>query len=107
MDEELSNVAFGFNVHRYTKERRCDFIKKAYKKMALKWHPDKSVEAGPLTNSLFSSSRLVCLPQPPLWPHTRSLCGSTSTSTHGVLVYLGHTCGVLPAPATRSLFSPA
>ena len=31
-----------------TKERRCDFIKKAYKKAALKWHPDKAIEAGKL-----------------------------------------------------------
>jgi len=32
------------NLNELPKERRCDFIKKAYKRMALKWHPDKSVE---------------------------------------------------------------
>ena len=36
------------NLNELTKERRCDFIKKAYKKAALKWHPDKAIEAGKL-----------------------------------------------------------
>ena len=34
------------NLHELPKERRCEFIKKAYKKAALKWHPDKATEAG-------------------------------------------------------------
>ena len=36
------------NLHELPKERRCEFIKKAYKKAALKWHPDKAAEAGKL-----------------------------------------------------------
>jgi len=34
------------NLGELPKDRRCDFIKKAYKKAALKWHPDKAIEAG-------------------------------------------------------------
>ena len=29
------------NLNELTKERQCDFIKKSFKKLALKWHPDK------------------------------------------------------------------
>jgi tetratricopeptide (TPR) repeat protein len=34
------------NLGELPKDRRCDFIKKAYKRAALKWHPDKAMEAG-------------------------------------------------------------
>ena len=34
------------NLGELPKDRRCDFIKKAYKQAALKWHPDKAIEAG-------------------------------------------------------------
>ena len=34
------------NLGELPKERRCEFVKKAYKKAALKWHPDKAMEAG-------------------------------------------------------------
>ena len=34
------------NLGELPKDRRCEFIKKAYKKAALKWHPDKAAEAG-------------------------------------------------------------
>jgi hypothetical protein len=34
------------NLGELPKDRRCEFVKKAYKKAALKWHPDKAMEAG-------------------------------------------------------------
>ena len=34
------------NLRELPKDRRCEFVKKAFKKAALKWHPDKAVEAG-------------------------------------------------------------
>lgn len=36
------------NLAELSKDRRCDFVKKAYKKAALKWHPDKAAESGKL-----------------------------------------------------------
>ena len=36
------------NLAELPKDRRCDFVKKAYKKAALKWHPDKAAESGKL-----------------------------------------------------------
>jgi curved DNA-binding protein CbpA len=34
------------NLRELPKDRRCEFVKKAFKKAALKWHPDKAMEAG-------------------------------------------------------------
>ena len=36
------------NIGELPKDRRCEFIKKAFKKAALKWHPDKAMDAGKL-----------------------------------------------------------
>ena len=36
------------NLGELPKDRRCEFVKKAFKKAALKWHPDKALEAGKL-----------------------------------------------------------
>ena len=36
------------NLRELPKDRRCEFVKKAFKKAALKWHPDKAMEAGKL-----------------------------------------------------------
>lgn len=52
------------------KDANDDQIKKAYRKLALQWHPGMAMRAH-LSLSLFASGESQCSPADPAWPHTK------------------------------------